>query len=199
MKIFKHFAVSAALALAGATAAQAAVEHHTFLLTDSNQSSPGDASGEFDLSSTGLDVFTQIAPQRLAGDTFVDEYLFNIPDDEDVSLFVQDTYSAYGKHHAILPNVTFSGYTVTDYGSASQLYNFSEDLSTPYLLIADGLTLSSGFYDLVVDGRINVNGGGYTGQVDTLPAVPEPQNALLMLASLAAMGALVRRRRQGQS
>ena len=54
--------------------------------------------------------------------------------------------------------------------------------------------LDSGIYYVEIEGTVEEAGGGFYGEIDTTP-IPEPANALLLLAGLGAMGTLARRRR----
>ncbi len=53
--------------------------------------------------------------------------------------------------------------------------------------------LDSGIYYIEIQGTVTVAGGGFSGEVNTTP-IPEPSNALLLLAGLGVMGTLARRR-----
>lgn len=53
--------------------------------------------------------------------------------------------------------------------------------------------LDSGIYYLEILGTVTVDGGGFSGEINTTP-IPEPSNALLLLAGLGALGTLARRR-----
>lgn len=53
--------------------------------------------------------------------------------------------------------------------------------------------LDSGIYYIEIQGLVTVAGGGFSGEINTTP-IPEPGNALLLLAGLGLMGTLVRRR-----
>ncbi len=58
--------------------------------------------------------------------------------------------------------------------------------------------LDSGIYYIEVLGTVTVAGGGFSGQINTTP-IPEPSNALLLLAGLGVMGTLARRRIKASS
>ncbi len=85
----------------------------------------------------------------------------------------------------------------------SGLYGFDFDpLPTDQTFLAkSGYTLGgesrdfldSGIYYLEIQGTVTVAGGGFSGEINTTP-IPEPSNALLLLAGLGVMGTLARRR-----
>ncbi len=53
--------------------------------------------------------------------------------------------------------------------------------------------LDSGIYYVEIQGTVTVAGGGFSGKINTTP-IPEPSNALLLLAGLGVLGTLARRR-----
>ena len=190
MNHIKKLALAAAVALLAVSGAQAAEEDNVFLLVNSTENVPGVFTGTYAISSLDTDINGNAVGPRKAGDAFVDDFLLEINDAQDVSFFV----AANGVHSGrkVIPGVTFSGFVLTDLTGATVFTPTDFDLES-HSVGADW-TLQSGTYDLEFWGTIGANGGGYSGELDTTP-VPEPTGWALMMAGLGAMGMLARRRK----
>ncbi len=190
MNQFKKLALATAVALLAASGANAAEEDNAFLLVNSTENVPGVFTGTYDISSVGTDLNGNAVAPRVAGDTFIDDFLLEINDDQNVSFFV--TTSGFLSGHTYKPQVSFSGFTLTD---LTGMTTFTpSDYEVDAFSASGSWMLHSGVYDLEFTGTINANGGSYTGQLSTSP-VPEPTGWALMMAGLGAMGMLARRRK----
>ncbi len=197
MNNFKKLVLVASLVVAGISSVHAAPvskqEDTTFLPVNDNAGTQGDATGSYDIDNKGVDINKVAVQERVAGDTFVDDFLLQIFDAQDVTLYF--TSLSKSVKGVVTPDVTFSSVSLYDftggfYGSYAPVggfYTFNGSLGT----------LTSGLYDFEIKGTINVKGGEYVGTLGTVPSVPEPTGWALMLAGLGAMGVLARRRKQG--
>ena len=189
MTNIKKLALAAAFAAFAATGAQAATEGTLFLLQPTTEGDPAVSSETYLIDSLGGDI-TGAMTTRVAKDTFVDDYLLEINDAQDVSFFAQANTVKVG--HAFLQGVSFTGFVLTDATGANTFYG-ADSFVSPGFVSGDWI-LGTGVYDLEITGKISVNGGGYTGEVDTSPA-PEPTGWAMMMAGIATMGMLARRRK----
>ena len=126
-------------------------------------------------------------------DTFVDDFIINIPDAQDVSFFVSTVGFQSGRK--VLPQVSFAGFVLDGNlhrfdGVRAQRLRHREVRHQRRLD-----ALATGTYALEITGTINANGGSYSGLLGTTPSVPEPAGWALMMAGFGAMGMLARRRK----
>jgi hypothetical protein len=198
MNHFKKLALATALAVCAATGAQAAEEDSVFLLTNATEGVPGVFSGTYSMDSLQFGspsdgqqlLFTNVST-RVSGDTFYDDYLLEINDSQEVSFYVAANGVKSGKK--VVPGVVFSGFTLSDL-TFSTFYTPGSDSDVEANSLFGDWTLSTGVYDLEISGKINANGGGYAGELDTVP-VPEPTGWAMLMAGLGAIGMLARRRK----
>ncbi len=203
MTIFKKLALSAALAVCAVTGAQASeIEYSTFHLDNSTEHTPGISTGTYIIDSTtgGLrtdafgnplkDSSGNPVTARVAGDSFVDDFLFSIQDGQDLSFFATSNPGTF--MGIVFPSALFDSITVFDLQGGVYVPAFKLDTALGFY--ESGLTLYSGAYALEITGSLITDGGGYSGVMTTTP-VPEPSGYALMLAGLGAMVTLVRRRK----
>jgi hypothetical protein len=196
MNHFKNIALATALAVCAATGAQAAEEDTLFLLTNSTEGTPGVFTGTYGIDSLAFSsdsqplIFTNVTT-RIKGDTFYDDYVLQINDAQDVSFYVAANGVKSGKK--IVPGVVFAGFTLSDM-TFSTFYTPGDDSTVESSALFGDWTLTTGTYDLEISGTINANGGGYSGELDTVP-VPEPTGWAMLMAGLGAIGMLARRRK----
>ncbi len=163
----------------------------TFLLVNSTENVPGVFTGNFAVDSKAADINGKAVGPRMAGDTFVDNFILQIHDpQDDVSFYVQENATKSGR--TFVPGVSSTGFAMTDLTGAT-LFNPVDFGSTSNFVSADWI-LNSGTYDLQFTGAITANGGGYAGPLTTSP-VPESTAWMLMLAGLTTVSLMARRRR----
>ena len=193
MTIISKLALSAALAFGAVTCAQAATEYTTFDLVNSTENVPGVYTGTYAINSiTGAsptDLFGNPVAALVAGDFFVDDFVFTIQDDQYVSFYAVSTFNP-------IPTALFQSVTLYDF--VGGVYSPIDSIDSPISLFEDGFALHSGAYALEITGQLLANGGGFNGVLTTTP-VPEPSSLALMLAGVGAMFSLARRRKNHQA
>ena len=192
MTLFKKLALASAFAAFAVTGAHASQEDTTFLLDNITANTPGVFSGTYPISNQGLDWNGFAVQQRIVGDTFVDDFVLQLQDSQDVSFGITSEQHLVGKK--TLWDVSFSSFSLTDLTGATFFTPTDSDLEK-HSASADWTGLGSGTYDLEITGTINVKNGTYGGDLYTVPSVPEPTGWALMLAGIGAMGVLARRRK----
>jgi hypothetical protein len=109
-----------------------------------------------------------------------------------------DTFSFSLTGTSLVDATAFSFYGIKA-GSAWSILDSSDDIvAGVYSLTAvppanPVMTLAAGAYSFAVTGKANVGGGKYGVSIAVTP-VPEPETYAMMLAGLAALGFLARRR-----
>ncbi|MEP7099060.1 MAG: FxDxF family PEP-CTERM protein [Burkholderiales bacterium] len=180
MSILKKLALAATLGVAFLGSARAADVGSVFLLTNSFADTIGTTEQYYAVSNVGIDVNGVPVPARSAGDAFVDDFLLQVFDDQTFSLFL----NAAG--------VSFDSVQMYDLSGAT--YDFDSFFFSNGAVLGNGLSLQSGLYDLEVSGSVTADGGGYSGALANVVAVPEPEQWALMLMGLGALGLVNRRR-----
>ncbi|TFW23861.1 FxDxF family PEP-CTERM protein [Duganella callida] len=179
MKFIKHLIVTVTLAMFG-IAAQAQI------YVPKDLGSPGD----FDNSWTFLG---DASVPHVAGEKFVDTYIFNVPDAQNISVSLTSLLTRAGSSGVSFLN---GGFVLKDWANNTELYNV--DATKAGSIISDTWALGSGTYGLYVVGTYLVNGGTYGGQIwgTPLAAVPEPSSVLMLLAGMALVAGVAQRRRR---
>lgn len=177
MNSFKQLIVTIALAMFGAAA-------HADIYVPKDLGSPNVFTNTW--------TFLGVADTpHVAGNTFGDYYLFNVPDAQNISV------SLTGLLQGSSSGVSFlkGGFIVFSYSDGASLYEF--DATSSASATGAPFRLDSGVYGLFVAGTYLVNGGAYGGQIfgSPLAAVPEPATVLMLLAGLALVAGAARRRR----
>ena len=124
---------------------------------------------------------------HLAGAAFDDFFIFNVPDSESISFEVD----------AVAKGVNFKqsggGYSV--FGLATNNLIDLQAATKKYVLTGGSYDLTSGVYVLEVAGQYSKFNGYYAGQITGIAAaVPEPSTVLMLLAGLAGVAGVARRR-----
>jgi len=189
MKLIATALCCAAL-FAPASNCQAAEEDFEYFLdTNLLGTQLGNVDSLFDIDSKAA-----FAPPRIAGDTFVDDFIFDVYDMQSVKY---DANAAFTPFASVPWGVTFSSVSLFAYGDPASTYAFSTSTFSPPFASGTGLALASGTYDLRLTGAIELDGGGYTGHLAMSPtsAVPEPGSLATIVAGLLGLTALRRCRR----
>ena len=192
MNSIQQIALAATLCIAGAAHADTVV--NSFVVQNDWAGVQGEYNSQFTIADVGKDSFTETPVTHVAGDTFVDDYYFNLPESSGVGFSI-----AAGS--ASDAGVSFASailYTAT----GSYTYSFATTSFTPTAISGSGLSLTSGEYALEVIGTTLVDGGTYAGVLDgvpgdfvgSAPAVPEPAEAAMLLAGAAMVAGGLRRR-----
>lgn len=179
MKQLKTLIAAAAVALVAATSAQAAVEENTYFVSPTFD----------DGSLTQYFSFDNSGDAAVAGDTFIDTFLFNSPPPSSMIDFV----AHIDLSKLPMPGLAFSGYSLFAPADGTT-YSFSETVVSPLVVAGNGLSLDSGVYALQLTGTYLQSGGAYQGAIEATMPVPEPETWALALAGLAFVGTVARRR-----
>ncbi len=180
MNFLKKTALVASIALAGMGSANAA---GTFLLMDSG--APGDFENSWTFDSS---AFNEAGAK---GGSFVDFFLFNVPDDEYVS------FSAFGSGVTFKPaagSSAFDGFALFNFGTNGGLLD-AQTGSTAHSIEGGEWLLTSGTYEIDLYGAFTRAGGTYEIDIFGSP-VPEPSGWALLMAGLGVTGLMARRRKQ---
>jgi hypothetical protein len=179
MKFFKQLIVTVALVMCGAVA-------HADNYIPKDLGSPGVFSNTW--------TFLGVADTaHVAGESFEDYYLFNVPDAQNISVSLTSLLQA-GKSGVSFLGAD-SGFILFSYSDGTPLHGV--DGTSAASLTGGSWLLGSGTYGLYVAGTYLLNGGSYAGQIlgTPLAAVPEPSTLLMLLAGIALVGGVARRRR----
>jgi hypothetical protein len=180
MNNLKKLALVAALALGGLTSAQAATEGAgTFVLMNSGD--PGDTENTWTLGNAGF------GEAMKKGDSFIDAFVFNVPDEEIISFGFFSNFTPSGSL-----GVSFSEFGLFEFADGTPIDIETTPIS--HSVSAGYYDLHSGTYEIDIVGKFDKSGGTYGGFISGTPAVPEPAGWALMLAGLGAMVSVARRR-----
>ena len=129
---------------------------------------------------------------HVAGDTFKDFYVFNVPDAQNISVSLTGLLQSGSSGVSFLDG----GFVVFSYSDGTPLYGV--DATSSASVVGAPLRLDSGVYGLFVAGTYLVSGGAYGGQIfgSPLAAVPEPATVLMLLVGLALVAGVAQRRRR---
>ena len=191
MNSFKQIAVAAAFCIGAVSCANADTVNNSFVLK--NGSLAGQADLKFTFTDTRADAFTNQHVMHVAGNTFVDDYYFDLPESSAIDFSVSSLFVP-------AQSVSFSGATLYT-ATGEYTFDFATMSFAPTAMSGSGLSLTLGEYALEITGTTLIGGGTYRGWIDASPddyvapsAVPEPANLALMLAGLGLVGGLARRR-----
>jgi hypothetical protein len=191
MNSFKQIAVAATFCIGAVSCAHADTVNNSFVLK--NSSVAGQSDLKFTFADTGADAFTNQHVTHVAGNTFVDDYYFNLPESSAIDFSVSSLF---------VPAQTVSFSSAVLYTATGEFsFDFATMSFAPTTMTASGLSLTLGEYALEITGTTLIGGGFYRGWIDASPgdyvapsAVPEPANLALMLAGLGLIGGFARRR-----
>lgn len=179
MKFLKQLIVAATLALCGAAA-------HADIFIPKDIGPPGVFSNTWTFAGANDTA-------HVAGTSFADIFLFNVPDAQNISVSITSLLQVGS------PGVSFagpdSGFAIFDYSDKTTLYGV--DGTNVGSVTGAPLFLNSGTYGLFVAGTYLVNGGAYGGQIYGAPvaAVPEASTVLMLLVGMVFVTGAARRRR----
>jgi len=184
MKI-ERFAV---LAAAFAALAVPVADVRAATETSVNFVMPDDSGDKNDLSLFFNFANTPMDGDWISGDSFVDQFLFNLPEAAAIS------FSSAAQSDSAGPQVSFSGFELIPANGDPVSYTFGTSTLAASFMTGSGLSLDTGTYDLVLSGTFLTSNGAYGGTVVGTSAIPEPGKWLLMLGGIAAVAASARRR-----
>jgi hypothetical protein len=184
MKIEKIAVLAAAFAaLAGPIAdVRAATETSVNFVMPDDSADTNEPSLFFNFANAAMDG------DWISGDSFVDQFLFNLPQAAAIS------FSSAAQSETAGPQVSFSGFELIPANGDPVSYAFGSSTVTSSFMTGAGLVLDTGTYDLVLSGTFLASNGAYGGTIVGTSAIPEPGTWLLMLGGIAAIAATARRR-----
>lgn len=188
MNFLKKLALVASLSLAGMGAAQAAG-----LLVPMDAGDPAVFENSWTYNTGGTDTLPGLGETGPAGTTFADYFLFNVPDDEYVSLSMFGSKVTFKAPLNAGPDDLY-GFALFGLGGTPFLVD-AKTGTTDHSIEGGMYRLTSGVYQLDVFGAFTRSNGTYDVNIFGSP-VPEPSGWALLLAGLGVTGLMARRRKQ---